>query len=1229
MKIPARSLAALFALLYFSPAVNAAIITKEGEGPTNALGLDNVALEGMAAQSTIGWGGSPTRINDGNPDGNFGGNSVIHTADQTNTDGMIWIADPSSTAVTGDDGLALEPGLASKTAFAEDLVGRQLIELRFDGPYDIFEIVVYSRTDCCQVRSSNFRLSILSGGIEVWGQNFFEGAGGGNITTDFAVLDDGNVPLGLGDTVRLELIGGTNNEGNRIINLAEIEVYGRPGGGVDPVLIAPRTVSLGQLPAVPQVHSGSYVLRNNGAAEALTVNSITVGGVNPSHFSLLTPTPFTLNPGESITIEFEFDRMDSQGGFFADLIYDSNDQWMLVTETRVSASIINLNGPIAHYRLDELAGASTVLDSTGFERNATVNGSPSLGEPGLDPATGTSILFTGADYIEAGGNTFDAFDSFSLVFWVRPAALSETFATLFGKGADNPSFALLESGGTLSWFVESGGQADAEITSGPALSADAVAQIAVTYNNAPGTRRVAIYVDGNEVAAKDDPLALTDSPANPFYIGAYGPALGYSGNIDDFQIYSRALSPADIIQLRDNPGDTLGSTGPVDSDGDGLTDEEELEAGTNPLVFDTDGDGLSDGAEVQTHGTDPLERDTDGGGTWDGFEVAVGTDPTDPLDDPSVWSVRIVEGRTAIATIDTAHAWLQDETLTNHLSQQFTLNYEGTTCRGEYPDPIPFDHMAGAGDGKDRFVVEGGTRIFIEAAGPYTFGFGSDDGGYIDVGGTRVAEFNANRGRGVSLGTINLIPGFYEITALMWENGGGDCFDVFWAPGTHTQFNAAVFQLLEGSQLRPADSDGDGLDDNWEIANFGDLSRDGSGDEDGDGLSDAEEHDLGTDPNNADTDGDGLEDGHEVATLGSDPTNPDTDGDGLSDGEEAAGCSDPLNPDTDGDGFSDGIEAALGSDPCDASNTPSVNLVFWLDFNDTSNPSVAVDRIGGSDAAVNNGPVYTAGRSGQAGDSAMDFGMGGAQQHLDVQDVSFLNEGAAIDQLTVSFWQRLHAVADTSAFWATSTATVRGAQVHTPWSDNTVYFDTAGCCVVGPQRINASRQVDYTEWHHFAFVKNGPLKQVWLDGTLLVEGTNSDPLPTEFTQLFIGSEPSLVNNLQGILDDFAVYAFALNQGQIEQLAAGTAPDELGEITPPPPGDSFEIGSIERTSSGSVLLTLPLTEGQTAGVQYSETMQPDAWIDIGDFSANGGSGAFEDTDPVRTGRDQGYYRGIER
>lgn len=66
-------------------------------------------------------------------------------------------------------------------------------------------------------------------------------------------------------------------------------------------------------------------------------------------------------------------------------------------------------------------------------------------------------------------------------------------------------------------------------------------------------------------------------------------------------------------------------------------------------------------------------------------------------------------------------------------------------------------------------------------------------------------------------------------------------------------------------------------------------------DTDGDGLSDWEENELGTDPNDPDSDDDGLTDFEEVE-WGIDPNNPDSDGDGTTDGGENDGGTDPNDP---------------------------------------------------------------------------------------------------------------------------------------------------------------------------------------------------------------------------------------------------------------------------------------------------------------------------------------------
>lgn len=68
----------------------------------------------------------------------------------------------------------------------------------------------------------------------------------------------------------------------------------------------------------------------------------------------------------------------------------------------------------------------------------------------------------------------------------------------------------------------------------------------------------------------------------------------------------------------------------LDTDGDGLTNADELAAGTLSNKPDTDGDGLGDREEVKVYGTNPLKPDTDGDSYADGAEVSGGYNPNGP-----------------------------------------------------------------------------------------------------------------------------------------------------------------------------------------------------------------------------------------------------------------------------------------------------------------------------------------------------------------------------------------------------------------------------------------------------------------------------------------------------------------------------------------------------------------------------------------------------------------------
>ncbi|MFC1612814.1 hypothetical protein ACFL23_00605 [Patescibacteria group bacterium] len=65
----------------------------------------------------------------------------------------------------------------------------------------------------------------------------------------------------------------------------------------------------------------------------------------------------------------------------------------------------------------------------------------------------------------------------------------------------------------------------------------------------------------------------------------------------------------------------------IDTDGDGLSDNDEMNLGTSVFQIDTDEDGLSDREEIEVYKTDPLNSDTDGDMYLDGNEIEKGYNP--------------------------------------------------------------------------------------------------------------------------------------------------------------------------------------------------------------------------------------------------------------------------------------------------------------------------------------------------------------------------------------------------------------------------------------------------------------------------------------------------------------------------------------------------------------------------------------------------------------------------
>jgi hypothetical protein len=266
---------------------------------------------------------------------------------------------------------------------------------------------------------------------------------------------------------------------------------------------------------------------------------------------------------------------------------------------------------------------------------------------------------------------------------------------------------------------------------------------------------------------------------------------------------------------------------------------------------------------------------------------------------------------------------------------------------------------------------------------------------------------------------------------------------------------------------------------------------------------------------------------------------------------------------------------------------------------------LAVDKLHSYPGVLLGNAVYTAdagGHSGKAGDRAIDLGQGGNASVV-VTDGSFVNATTADNKMTFATWVKKYDIANSSVFWADSPSSPsgqRGFQAHTPWSDNNVYFDTAGCCAGGDTRISKSitefgpyqavgDNTWWNTWHHFVFAKDGDHKTIYIDGELFHEGDNVTPLPTDFARIWIGAEgggPTFGtgNFMHALVDDFAIYGTALGQADVTKLFTGTAPDALAATTKPlaywnfdtpsggggnTGGDQPQFTSVTRNADGSI------------------------------------------------------------
>ena len=233
-----------------------------------------------------------------------------------------------------------------------------------------------------------------------------------------------------------------------------------------------------------------------------------------------------------------------------------------------------------------------------------------------------------------------------------------------------------------------------------------------------------------------------------------------------------------------------------------------------------------------------------------------------------------------------------------------------------------------------------------------------------------------------------------------------------------------------------------------------------------------------------------------------------------------------------------------------------LNLLAYWDFNSANSfkSGVVFDLVTKIEGELHGKPLLVAGRSGEKLDRAIDFGAEPAGNWVKIvhkmnDGTSWLKPVSDFNQLTISFWQKLHSRKSSSSFWlgaASASSGERNAQAHVPWGSGDIYWDTSGCCDGRTTRINKKWNGDFGEWHHYVFVKDHDRKAIYIDGELFHEGNNNSRFKADWTVSSIGSDNSGKSNVAGALDDFAVFASALTDDEIRRLAKGDAPVFLEE-----------------------------------------------------------------------------------
>ncbi len=242
----------------------------------------------------------------------------------------------------------------------------------------------------------------------------------------------------------------------------------------------------------------------------------------------------------------------------------------LFTISVFSLSASLSDGLILHYDFESISGNS-VSDASGNRNNGTLSGSPVI-ETGF---SGKGATFTNmTDFLTMPQGIINSLTSFSVSTRVKLKSLNNWARIFdFGSGQNYNIFLTPNSGGNNLRFALKNGWGEQVTDAGSAIKTNEWMHVVVTFawdaNAKKGTSK--IFVNGimvgvnTEVTITPSMLPLT----NKNYIAkSQYPDPALNGTVDDFRIYNRTLSDAEILDMNGYPADMLEAYNSISIAGD-------------------------------------------------------------------------------------------------------------------------------------------------------------------------------------------------------------------------------------------------------------------------------------------------------------------------------------------------------------------------------------------------------------------------------------------------------------------------------------------------------------------------------------------------------------------------------------------------------------------------------------------------------------------------------------